>query len=226
MKKEKKEVKATTVVDKNKAYPIEEAVKLTKELSKTKFDSSIEIHLRLGIDVKKGDQQVRGTVVLPHTVSKPKKIIAFVDASKEKEAKDAGADIVGTEEEIQKIKQTKKINFDIAIATPDMMKKLAPIAKVLGPKGIMPSPKNETITTDLKKTIGELKKGKVAFKNDDTANIHQIVGKISLDDKNILENYQVFLTAINKAKPSGAKGIYIKKISMCSTMGPGIKIEL
>ncbi len=224
MKRGKKYTKVAKSIDKNKAYTIEDAIKLIKETSTAKFDSSIEVHIRLGIDPKKGDQLVRGTVVLPHSFGKDKKIIAFVDSNNEKEAKSAGADIIGDEDVIQKIKQTKKINFDVAVATPDMMKKLAPIAKILGPRNLMPSPKNETITTDLKKTIGELKKGKISFKNDDTTNVHQVFAKVSFDDNKILENYKTFLGAINKAKPVSAKGIYVKNISICSTMGPGIKV--
>jgi large subunit ribosomal protein L1 len=224
MKRGKKYSEVAKAVDKDKVYSIEEAIELVKKTSTTKFDSSIEIHIKLGVDPKKGDQQVRSTVILPHVVGKAKKVIAFVGPDKEKDAKEAGADKIGGEELIQKIKQTKKFDFDIAVATPDMMKNLAPIAKILGPRGLMPSPKNDTITTDLKRTIGELKKGKISFKNDDTSNVHQLVGKISFDDNKILENYNAFLEAINKARPVGQKGIYIKNISICSTMGPGIRI--
>ncbi|MEA2088379.1 MAG: 50S ribosomal protein L1 [Patescibacteria group bacterium] len=224
MKREKKE-KIKLEFDKTKIYLIEDAIELVKKISKTKFDASIEIHIRLGIDPKKGDQQVRGTIILPNSVSKQKKIAVFAEDEKQKEAKTAGADIVGSEELIQKIKQTKKIDFDIAIATPNTMKLLSSIAKILGPKGLMPSPKNGTITTDLPKTIKEFKQGKVVFKNDDTGNIHQMIGKISLDNKKILENYEIFLKILNKVKPTTAKGIYIKNIFLCSTMGPSIKIE-
>lgn len=220
-KKEKKEL----TLDKTKIYQIEEAIELVKKISKTKFDASIEAHIRLGVDSKKGDQQVRGTVILPHSVSKQKKIAVFTEDEKQKEAKIAGADIIGNEELIKKIKQTKKIDFKIAIATPSMMRFLAPIAKILGPKGLMPSPKNGTITTDLSKTIKEFKQGKVAFKNDDTGNIHQVIGKISLDNKKILENYEVFLKELNRVKPATAKGIYINSVCFCSTMGPSIKVE-
>jgi len=226
MKKDEKNSKMAKAVDKNKIYTIEEAIDLVKKTSTVKFDSSVEVHIRLGIDPRKGDQLVRGTAVLPHSFGKSKKIAAFVEADKEKEAKDAGADIIGGDELIQKIKQTKKIDFDIAVATPKIMKQLALIAKILGPRGLMPSPKNETITTNLKKTIGELKKGKISFKNDDTANIHQVFGKVSFDNSKLLENYKTFLDAVVKAKPLSAKGIYIKNISICSTMGPGIKVAL
>lgn len=226
MARGKKYIEVAKNVDREKTYTIEEAIALVKKTSTTKFDSSVEVHVRLGVDPKKGDQQVRATAILPHIVGKSKRVVAFVGPDKEKEAKDAGADLVGGEELIQQIKQTKKFDFDIAVATPDMMRLLAPIAKILGPRGLMPSPKNETITTNLKKSIEELKKGKISFKNDDTSNIHQLIGKVSFEDKNILENYTAFLEAVNKAKPASVKGIYIKNVSICSTMGPGIKIAL
>ena len=226
MKRGKKYSEMVKAIDKNKSYSIEEAIELVKKTSATKFDSSIEVHARLGVDPKKGDQQIRSTVILPHVVGKSKKVVAFVSVDKEKDAKAAGADMVGGDELIKKIQQTKKIDFDVAVATPDMMKFLAPIAKILGPRGLMPSPKNETITTNIEKTIKELKKGKISFKNDDTSNVHQVVGKVSLGSKEILENFNAFMGALNKAKPASVKGIYIKNITICSTMGPGIKVSL
>ncbi|NCF75243.1 MAG: 50S ribosomal protein L1 [Xanthomonadaceae bacterium] len=225
MKKGKKYLKMSKSINKNKIYEIEEALDLIKKNPVAKFDASIEIHIRLGINPKKGDQQVRGTIILPYSISKQKKIIVFAEDEKQKEATMAGADIIGSEEMIQKIKQTKKIDFEIVIATPGMMRSLTSIAKILGPKGLMPSPKNGTISTDLTKTIKEFKKGKISFKNDDTGNIHQIIGKISLDNKKIIENYKIFLKALNKAKPATAKGVYIKNIYLCSTMGPSIKVK-
>jgi len=214
------------IVDKNKQYPIEEAIDLAKKTSNTKFIGSIEVHVRLGIDVSKSDQMVRGAIVLPHGTGKSLKVAAIVSEAKEKEAKEAGADIIGGQELIDKIKQTSKIEFDVAIATPDMMPKLAMIAKILGPKGLMPSPKNETITTNLKKTIEELKKGKANFKNDDSSNIHNIIGKSSFEIKQLVENYNTLLDAIKKAKPASAKGVFIKNISINATMGPGIRVAL
>jgi large subunit ribosomal protein L1 len=213
-------------IDKNKTYPIAEAIKLTKETATTKFDGSVEIHIRLGINVGKSEQQVRGAVTLPHGTGKTKKIAVFVSPAKEKEAQEAGADIIGGEELIDEIKKTGKIDFEVALASPEMMPKLAVIAKILGPKGLMPSPKNETITPDPKKTITELKKGKVNFKNDDTGNVHQIIGKVSFDQKQLSENYQTFIEALKKAKPSATKGTYIENISITSSMGPGIKVEI
>lgn len=213
-------------IDPTKAYSFEEAVKLVKETSTTKFDASIEVHVRLGIDPKKGDQMVRGTIVLPHGIGKSKKILAIADGDKAKEAKDAGADVVGGQEIIDEIRSSGKCDFDVVITTPDMMRFLAPIAKILGPRGLMPSPKNETITPNLKKAIEELKKGKITFKNDDTANIHQVIGKASFDEKKLLENLTAFIDALKKAKPESSKGTFIKNITLTSTMGPGIKLAI
>lgn len=213
-------------IDKNKKYPVAEAIKIIKTGNSTKFDGSVEIHVRTGIDAKKTDQQIRGAVTLPHGTGQTKTIAAFVPAGKEKEAKEAGADIVGEQDLIDEIKKTGKAEFDVALATPDMMPKLAAIAKVLGPRGLMPSPKNETITTDLKKTIGELKKGKINFKNDDTGNIHQVIGKVSFNEKKLAKNYTTFIEALQKAKPSSTKGIYIQNISLSASMGPGVKVEV
>jgi len=213
-------------IDQNKIYPIAEAIKLVKETTSTKFDGSVELHVHLGTDPKKSEQQIRGAITLPHGTGKTKKIAAIVGPDKEKEAKEAGADIVGGEDLIEDIKKTSKVEAEIILATPDMMPKLAVIAKILGPKGLMPSPKNDTITTNLKKTIDELKKGKVNFKNDDTGNIHQIIGKVSFEAKQLQENYKIIINAIKKAKPSSAKGTYIENISISSSMGPGIKVEV
>ncbi len=185
----------------------------------------MEVHARIGIDPKKGDQQIRSTVVLPHGTGKVKTIAAFVSSEKEKEAKDAGADFVYGEEDIKKIKDTGKIEFEIAITTPDMMPKLAAVAKVLGPKGLMPNPKTETVGPNIKKMIEELKKGKVTFKNDDTANVHQLLGKVSFSEAALKENLTAFMEALKKAKPGSSKGTYIKNLVLCTTMGPAIKIS-
>lgn len=213
------------LVDKNKTYQIAEAVALVKKTANTKFDGSVEVHFRLGIDAKKGEQQVRGTVTMPAGTGKTKKIVAFVTEDKAAEAQSAGADVIGNEEIIAKILQTGKIDFEVAVTMPAMMPKLAKIAKILGPKGLMPSPKNETITNDLKKTIGELKKGKVNFKNDDNGNLHAIIGKVSFADDKIIENFNALLKAVKSAKPATAKGVYIQNISLNATMGPGIKVS-
>lgn len=213
-------------VDKNKIYTAEEAIKLAKETSTVKFDASLEIHAQLGIDPKKSDQLIRSTVVLPHGTGKTKKIAAFVSPDKEKEAKEAGADFVYGEEDIKKIKDTGKIEFDIAVTTPDMMPKMAMAAKVLGPRGLMPNPKTETVGPNIKKMIEELKKGKITFKNDDGANVHQIIGKVSFDELKLKENFEAFVEALKKVKPNSTKGTYIKNLTLNATMGPAIKVQV
>jgi len=212
--------------EKNKAYAITEAIELTKKLAKTKFDSSVEVHFRLGIDTKKGEQQVRAAVTLPHGTGKTLKVAAFVSADKEKEVKAAGADYVGGLELIEEIKKTEKTDFQVAIAEPSMMKDLAQIAKILGTRGLMPSPKNETVTPNPAQAVAELKKGKISFKNDDSANVHAVIGKASFATEKLAENYNSFLDAIKKAKPTTAKGTYIKNITLTSTMGPGVKVQI
>lgn len=226
MKKERKQKKTTVEVeyDKSKAYPIAEAVELTKKLSKTKFDASVEIHFRLGLDTKKGEQQVRLAVSLPHGTGKTIKVAAFVTPANETAVKEAGADYVGGEELIGQIKKTEKTDFQVAVAEPALMKNLAVIAKILGTRGLMPSPKNETVTQDPAKAVRELKKGKISLKNDDTGNIHVAIGKISFETKQLTENFEALSEAVRKAKPATSKGIYLKNITISSTMGPGIKV--
>lgn len=209
-----------------KVYALGEAVQLLKGLTSAKFDESVELHLNLGIDPKQGDEQVRGTVVLPHGVGKTKRVAVFADGAKEVEAKEAGADLVGGKELMDKIRQTGVVDFDVAIATPEMMKELASIAKILGPKGLMPSPKNETVTPNVAKAVKEIKGGKISFKNDDTANVHQLVGKVSFTAEQIMENLNTFVDALKRAKPASSKGVYIKSATITSTMGPGIRISL
>lgn len=221
-----KKTPAAVEYDVNKAYSIAEAVELSKKLSKTKFDASMEIHFRLGIDTKKGEQQIRLAVSLPNGTGKTVKVAAFVTPGKEKEARDAGADLVGGEELIAEIKKTEKTDFQVAVAEPAMMKNLAAIAKILGTRGLMPSPKNETVTPDPAKTVRELKKGKVSLKNDDTGNIHVAIGKVSFDTEKLKQNFEVLLEAVRKAKPATSKGIYLKNATLNATMGPGVKIAL
>lgn len=213
-------------VDKNRTYSLDEAIRVIKETSNTKFDSSIEVHVRLGIDPSKSDQQIRSTVSLPHGNGKTKTVAAFVGSNDEKAAKEAGADFIYGEEDIKKLKDSGKIEFELAVATPEMMPKLAVVAKVLGPKGLMPNPKTDTVSTDVKKMIGELKKGKIAFKNDAGANIHASVGKASFSEAQLKENIVAFVDTIKKLKPSGSKGTYVKSLYLTSTMGPSVKSEI
>ncbi|MCK5085118.1 50S ribosomal protein L1 [Candidatus Parcubacteria bacterium] len=225
MNKSKRYKNIKEKLDITKTYEIDEAIKMLIANSNVKFDESVEIHFRTNLDPKQADQQIRGTIVLPHGTGKEKKIAVFAEGDQAKEAEDAGADLVGGEDLIAKIKKTKETDFDIAVATPDMMRKLATVAKILGPKGLMPSPKTETVSTDIKKTVQQLKKGKLNFKNDETGNIHQMVGKISFGEDKLKENITAFVQIIRDSKPSGAKGDYIKNIVVTSTMGVGIKIS-
>lgn len=213
------------LVDSKKLYAPEEAMDLAKKTATTKFDGAVEVHINLGIDVKKGDQQVRSTIIFPHSIGKAKKVIAFVPADKEKEAKDAGADIIGGQELIDELAKSGKIDFEVAVATPDMMPKLAKVAKILGPTGLMPNPKTDTVGANIKKLIEDVKKGKVAFKNDTTGNIHQSIGKSSMDAKNLLENFNVLMEAVKKNKPASAKGVFLNSVTLTTTMGPGIKVD-
>lgn len=216
----------TKIYDKEKNYPLAEALKIVKEITKTKFDASLELHLRLGINTKKSDQQVRGAASLPHGTGKTIKIAAFVSPENEAAVKAAGADYVGGEELIAEIKKTEKTDFQVAVAEVAMMRNLAQIAKILGTRGLMPSPKNETVTQNPAKTVEELKKGKISFKNDDTGNLHLIIGKVSFSDDKLIENFNSLIDTIKKAKPGSSKGTFIKNISLSSSMSPGVKISL
>ena len=217
---------ALAKIDKKKTYSMDEAIPLVKDTSQVKFDAAVEAHVRLGIDPKKSEQQIRATVSLPHGAGKSKTIAAFVGANDEQAARAAGADFIYGEEDIKKIKDTGKIDFDIAVATPEMMPKLAPAAKVLGPKGLMPNPKTETVGKDVKKMITELKKGKITFKNDGGGNVHLMIGKVSFDNNKLKENFTAFFEALKKAKPSAAKGIYIQTVFLTSSMGPSVKVAV
>ena len=215
------------LVNKTKTYSVDEAIALVKQTSNVKFDASVEVHARLGIDPSKSDQQIRSTVALPHGTGKSKKIAAFVGANNEKAAQEGGADFIYGEEDIKKIKDgTLKIEFDIAVATPDMMPKMAMAAKIMGPKGLMPNPKTETVGTDVKKMVSELKKGKAAFKNDEGANVHQVIGKVSFTEDQLKENLTALLDALKRVKPSSAKGTYLKSVYLTSAMGPSVKVEV
>lgn len=211
---------------KNTVYEPAEALELAKKLSYENFDASLEVHVRTGINPKKGDQIIRASVTLPHGTGKTKKVAVFAEGEKATEAKEAGADLVGGPELIAEIKTSGHCDFDIAIATPDLMKNLAGVAKVLGPKGLMPSPKNDTVTNNIKEAIAAVKAGKITFKNDDSGIVHQVIGKRSFDADKLLENYTTFVEAIRKARPAAVKGTYMKGITIATTMGPGIKVAV
>jgi len=225
-KQSKRYQQAKAKVDATKKYSLTEVIKLIKETSTVKFDASVEVHVKLGIDSKKGEQVVRGIVALPQGTGKTKRIVAFVTSDKEKEAKEAGAQVVGGLELISQIKKDSKCDFDIAIAVPEIMKELGQIAKILGQRGIMPNPKTGTVTTEVKKTIAELLKGKETFKNDDSGNVHLMVGKVSFLESQLKENIEAFLEAVKRARPEGIKGPYILSVTLSSTMGPGIKVQI
>ncbi|MDF1497051.1 MAG: 50S ribosomal protein L1 [Patescibacteria group bacterium] len=224
-KHSKRFIEAQKLIETGKLYNPDEALELVKKTATTKFTGSVEVHVRLGINPKKSDQIVRATLVFPNDIGKTRKVAAFVAADKEKEAKAAGADIVGGEELIAEISTKGIIEFDVAVATPDMMPKLAKLARVLGPKGLMPNPKTDTVGTNVTKMIEDLKKGKVAYKNDDTGIVHQIIGKTSLDTAGLKENLQVLMDSIKKQKPSSSKGAYLKSITLTTSMGPGIPMD-
>lgn len=209
-----------------KPVPSQVAVASVKANATAKFDETIEIHFSLGIDPKQGDQQIRGTISLPHGTGKTKRVAAFVDAANEAAAKAAGADIVATEETIDEITRTGKIDFDVAVAVPSMMVKLAKAAKVLGPRGLMPNPKTDTVNPNIAKMIAEQKAGKISFKNDNTANVHMIVGKASFSAEQLTENVNAAIDAVRKVKPASSKGIYFKSATLTSTMGPAVRVEV
>lgn len=227
MKHGKKYRAVAEKIDRNKTYTVEEAIKIVKENKIAKFDETVEVHIKTNIDPKKSDQQIRSTVALPYGTGKTKKI-AVITSTNAKDAKEAGADMIGGEELIDEIKSGKIFakGFDVLVATPEMMPKLAPVAKILGPKGLMPNPKTETVTTKIKETVEALKKGKASYKTDSSSNIHQAVGKVSFDEMKLVENIKAFVESVEKAKPTQLKGKLISNISICSTMGAGIKISL
>jgi large subunit ribosomal protein L1 len=207
-----------------KALTLEEAVPLVQKVKYTKFDETVEMALRLGVDPKHADQMVRGTVVLPHGLGKTKKVLAIAGGEKQKEAQDAGADHVGGDEMVEKI-QGGWMDFDAVVATPDMMKGVGRLGKVLGPRGLMPNPKTGTVTFDIGKAVREIKAGKVEFRVDKTGIVHAPVGKTSFPTKNLVENAHALVDSIVKAKPSAAKGKYLKSVTLSSTMGPGVRID-
>ena len=225
MKRGKKYQEAIKLVDKEKEYEAKEALELIEKLPKAKFDETVELHVKLGVDSKHADQQVRGTVVLPNGTGKTLKVLVFAKGDKATEAEKAGADFVGAEELIPKIEKENWFDYDVVVATPDMMGVVGRLGKVLGPKGLMPNPKSGTVTMDVTKAISEIKSGKVEYRLDKTNIIHLGFGKVSFGTEKLLENYNTIIDAIIKAKPAAAKGQYIRSVTITTTMGPGISIN-
>lgn len=215
---------AAEKVEKFKLYSPLEAVKLVKEVAPAKFDETVEAHFRLGIDTRKADQNIRGSISLPHGTGKTVRVAVFAEGEKAREAEEAGADVIGSDELVAAI-QGGEINFDAAIATPNMMAKVGRIGKILGPRGLMPNPKLGTVTMDVAKMVGELKAGRVEYRADRYGICHVPVGKVSFDDQKLVENYAALYTEILRVKPSSAKGRYVKSIALSSTMGPGVKVD-
>ena len=227
MKKGKKYIKAMELVEKHKAYTKEEAIELVKKTSTSNFDGSVEIAVRLNIDTKKTDQQVRGALVLPNGTGKAKRVLVLTkNDAQSKAASAAGAEFVGGEELIDKIAKENWLDFDVIIATPEMMPLLGKIGKLLGPRGLMPNPKTGTVTTDVAKAIEDVKKGRIEFRTDSYGNVHAIIGKASFDAAKLVENLDAFMNVIIKSKPTTVKGQFIKNVSVSSTLGPGIKIDI
>ena len=224
-KKGKKYVEALAKVDRTRLYDASEAVAVVVDAATAKFDETVEAHIKLGVDSRHADQQVRGAVVLPHGTGKTKRVLVFAKGEKAKEAEAAGADFVGAEDLVQKIQGENWFEFDIVVATPDMMGVVGRLGRVLGPKGLMPNPKSGTVTFDVAKAIDEIKAGKVEYRLDKTNIIHVPVGKVSFGGEKLAENFAALMDAIVKAKPAAAKGQYLKSITVASTMGPGVKIN-
>ncbi|MCI6899472.1 MAG: 50S ribosomal protein L1 [Bacilli bacterium] len=224
-RRSKKYTEALSKIEKNKVYTKEEAIKLVKMTSTSSFDGSVEVAMRLNLDTKKADQQLRGAIVLPKGTGKTKKVLVIAKGEKANQAKEAGADYVGDVDMLEKIEKENWFDFDTMIATPDMMPLLGKLGKVLGPKGLMPNPKTGTVTLDVVKAIEEVKAGRVEYRTDSYGNIHGIIGKVSFSDEDLLANLDAFVTHIIKLRPATVKGDYVKNISIASTMGPGIKVE-
>ena len=221
----KKYIESSKLIDKNALYTPAEALELAVKTAKAKFDETIELHVRLGVDPRHADQQVRGAVVLPHGTGKDVKVLVFAKGEKAKEAEAAGADFVGADELVQKIQGENWFDYDVVVATPDMMGVVGRLGRVLGPKGLMPNPKSGTVTFDVTKAVEEIKAGKVEYRLDKNNIIHVAIGKVSFGGEKLAENFNVLMNAIIKAKPSAAKGQYLRSVTVTSTMGPGVKIN-
>lgn len=224
-KKSKKYVEALGKIDRTKLYESKEALALVSEIATAKFDETVEAHIKLGVDSRHADQQVRGAIVLPHGTGKTKKVLVFAKGEKAKEAEAAGADFVGAEDLVQKIQKENWFDFDVVVATPDMMGVVGRLGRVLGPKGLMPNPKSGTVTFDVAKALNDIKAGKVEYRVDKTAIVHVGIGKTSFGVEKLQENFHTLMDAIVKAKPAAAKGQYIKSVTVASTMGPGVKVN-
>lgn len=216
---------ASKLVDRTKLYDTEEAVSLLKDVAKAKFDETVELHIKLGVDGRHADQQVRGAMVLPHGTGNTKKVLVVAKGEKAEEAKAAGADFVGAEDMIEKIQKENWFDFDVIVATPDMMGLVGRLGRVLGPKGLMPNPKSGTVTFDVTKAVNEIKAGKVEYRLDKTNIVHVTIGKISFENDKIVDNLNALMEALVKAKPASAKGTYLRSVTLTSTMSPGIKLN-
>lgn len=223
-KRGKRYLEAAKLIDRSKAYDVQEAIELVKKTNVAKFDATVEVAFRLGVDPKKADQQIRGAVVLPHGTGKVRRVLVLAKGEKAKEAEAAGADYVGDTDYINKIQQGW-FEFDVIVATPDMMGEVGKIGRILGPKGLMPNPKTGTVTFDVAKAVNEIKAGKVEYRVDKAGNIHVPIGKVSFDTEKLVENFATIYETILKAKPAAAKGTYVKNVTVASTMGPGVKVD-
>ena len=225
MKKGKRYVESAKLIDRSKQYETGEAIELALQTAKAKFDETMELHVRLGVDPRHADQQVRGTVVLPHGTGKTVRVLVFAKGDKAKEAQEAGADFVGDDDLVKKIQTENWFGFDVCVATPDMMGTIGRIARILGPKGLMPNPKSGTVTMDVAKAIADIKAGKVEYRVDKTAIVHVPVGKVSFGVDKLVDNLSSLMDAIIKAKPAAAKGTYLRSVVLSTTMGPGVKFN-
>ena len=226
MKKGKRYQESAKLVDSKKLYAVKDAIDIIEKMPQPKFDQTVELHVKLGVDSKHADQQVRGTVVLPNGTGKTQKVLVFAKGAKAEEATKAGADFVGAEELIPKIQNDNWFDYDVVVATPDMMGVVGRLGRVLGPKGLMPNPKAGTVTMDVTKAVADIKAGKIEYRLDKTNIIHVPIGKASFTEEQLADNFQTLMDAINKAKPSSLKGQYIKSISLAPTMGPGVKVNV